>query len=107
MMGGDEGNIFRGKRDRRLVSKHPRRPDARGTLTMQTMTERWWMEVRMRTGAIAGCLAVMTLFGLLTRTAPFATRNIPEARGLQKGGILRNAVSYLGFCESYKLCNLL
>ena len=39
----------------------------------------------MRTGAIAGCLAVMTLFGLLTRTAPFATRNIPEARGLQTG----------------------
>lgn len=74
---------------------------------MQTMTERWWMKVRMRTGAIAGCLAVMTLFGLLTRTAPFATRNIPEARGLQTGCILCNAVSYLGFCEYYKLCNLL
>lgn len=38
----------------------------REALTLKT---RWWMEVRS-TEAIAGCLAVMTLFGLLTRTAP-------------------------------------
>ena len=84
-MSGDEDIIFQGRGGYSTVSNYSGYLNMQKRLTMQTMTERWWMEVRMRTGAIAGCLAVMTLFGLLTRTAPVATRNIPEARESQTG----------------------